>query len=345
MAAPLLRRFSHQLRTCLKTQQKLRYVSSASQQTHETNGDAADSDKRSETHFGFQSVLEEDKEKKVHEVFSNVAETYDVMNDVMSGGLHRVWKDVFMERLSPSPGTRLLDVAGGTGDIAMRFLKSVNATSVSTTTSDDIDSPLQFTSQVYPDTDADGSSSQSSTTSDEEAEGYRYIQPADSRGSHVTVSDINSDMLRVGKEKILQRGQTTGISWIEGNAEKLPFSDNEFDAYTIAFGIRNCTHVQEVLNEAYRVLKPGGRFLCLEFSEVKNTILRSVYDKYSFQVIPVMGQLIADDWKSYQYLVESIRRFPNQEEFANMIKAAGFRMVKYENLTFGVVAIHSGFKI
>jgi len=287
---------------------------------------------RPETHFGFESVPEEEKENKVKEVFSNVASTYDLMNDVMSAGLHRVWKDIYLERLSPAVGTKLLDVAGGTGDIAHRFLKRVETPTV-------INPNQDVTHQV------DNTTELASTPSDKEDSSYKYIQNPDLNGSHVTVCDINENMLEVGRNKFVQQGYTQGISWIQGNAESLPFSDGEFDAYTIAFGIRNCTHVQQVLDEAYRVLKPGGRFLCLEFSEVPNIGLRSIYDTYSFQVIPVMGHVIASDWKSYQYLVESIRKFPNQEDFANMIKASGFRMVTYENLTFGVVAIHSGFKI
>ncbi|RUS80000.1 hypothetical protein EGW08_012234, partial [Elysia chlorotica] len=229
----------------------------------------------------------------VYEVFENVASSYDVMNDAMSAGIHRLWKDAFVQKFSPSPGTKLLDVAGGTGNVK------------------------------------DGN----------------YATPPDAMGNHVTICDINQAMLDVGKERAKALGYTTGLSWVRGNAEHLPLPDSSFDAYTIAFGIRNCTHVQEVLNDAYRLLKPGGRFMCLEFSQVKNPLLRSAYDAYSFQVIPVMGQLIAGDWHSYQYLVESIRQFPNQEDFAAMIKSAGFRMVTFQNLTFGVAAIHSGYKI
>lgn len=314
---------------------------------------------KSETHFGFQSIPEDEKEEKVKEVFSNVATTYDLMNDVMSGGLHRVWKDVFIERLSPAPGTKLLDVAGGTGDVSQRFVKVLGyGKEKSESLVEDFDLPRDITSQVYMDPDETSTSSSETTQSsppnnapqptpleDGTPYTFRYLQNPDANGSHVTVCDINKEMLAVGKDKLVKQGLTSGISWVQGNAEKLPFPDEQFDAYTIAFGIRNCTHVQEVLDEAYRVLKPGGRFLCLEFSEVPNYLLRNVYDAYSFQVIPVLGQVIAKDWNSYQYLVESIRKFPNQEAFADMIKAAGFRMVKYENLTFGVVAIHSGFKI
>ncbi|CAB0010297.1 unnamed protein product [Nesidiocoris tenuis] len=246
-----------------------------------------------QTHFGFETVKESEKTRKVCEVFHRVADTYDLMNDTMSAGIHRVWKDVFMERLSPPPGTKLLDVAGGTGDIAFRFVN--------------------------------------------------YMKNSGHPGT-VTVCDINPDMLRVGQDRARKKNYTD-IDWVEGNAETLPFPDNSFSAYTIAFGIRNVTRIDLALKEAWRVLKPGGRFMCLEFSHVENEALRWVYDKYSFQMIPAMGQVIAGDWKSYQYLVESIRKFPVQETFAGMIESAGFWSVQYENLTFGVVAIHSGFKL
>ncbi|XP_059171699.1 2-methoxy-6-polyprenyl-1,4-benzoquinol methylase, mitochondrial-like [Physella acuta] len=306
----------------LRTSNFTRSVTSSSRVDKTSNVEK----ERHETHFGFQSVTEEEKEHKVYEVFENVASKYDLMNDAMSAGIHRVWKDTFIERFAPSPGTKLLDVAGGTGDIAFRFLRYVGTPTLGSSDS------------VEKSQDALNNTCTVSESSD-------YITDPDHNGSHVTVCDINQAMLDVGKDKAKDMGYTSGISWVKGNAEMLPLPDNSFDAYTIAFGIRNCTHVQKVLNDAYRVLKPGGRFMCLEFSEVKNPLLRSVYDNYSFQVIPVMGQIIAGDWKSYQYLVESIRQFPNQEDFAQMIKTAGFRMVQYENLTFGVAAIHSGFKV
>jgi len=164
-------------------------------------------------------------------------------------------------------------------------------------------------------------------------------------GGHVTVLDLSPKMIQEGKARASSMGYNLGISWKEGNAEALPFPEDTFDAYTIAFGIRNCTHLDKVLAEAYRVLKPGGRFLCLEFSKVSNPVLRQLYDAYSFQLIPVMGQVIAGDWNSYQYLVESIRVFPDQDTFKNMIEDAGFRMVQYENLSMGIAAIHSGFKV
>ena len=258
------------------------------------------------------------------------------MNDAMSAGVHRLWKDHFIRRLGPTPGTKLLDVAGGTGDIAFRFLKYID----NLKDKDDfgnITIPRNISIEGYqvPQDEADISSS-SSSSDDEEASHMTH---------HVTVCDINQEMLDVGKQKAESYGIYSGMSWLKGNAESLPLEDNVFDAYTIAFGIRNCTHIDRVVEEAYRVLKPGGRFMCLEFSQVNNSLLRSIYDNYSFQVIPVMGQVLARDWKSYQYLVESIRQFPNQEDFSNIIKSAGFKMVSYENLTFGVAAIHSGFKL
>ncbi|XP_014260785.1 2-methoxy-6-polyprenyl-1,4-benzoquinol methylase, mitochondrial isoform X2 [Cimex lectularius] len=217
-----------------------------------------------------------------------------MMNDAMSFGVHRLWKDCFVERLGPTCGTKLLDVAGGTGDIAFRFLQ--------------------------------------------------YLKNQSETG-HATVLDANEEMLRVGEGRAERLGLSKDLTWTYGDAEKLPFPDSSFDAYTIAFGIRNVTHIDAALREAYRVLRPGGRFLCLEFSRVTNPILSRIYDSYSFQMIPAMGQVIAGDWKSYQYLVESIRQFPDQERFKAMIRDAGFYDAKYENMTFGVVAIHSGFKL
>ncbi|XP_074040651.1 ubiquinone biosynthesis protein COQ3, mitochondrial isoform X2 [Leptinotarsa decemlineata] len=232
----------------------------------------------------------------VHKVFENVAMDYDVMNDAMSLGIHRIWKDYFMCKLHPTNNTKLLDVAGGTGDIAFRFLNSVKNNQL--------------------------------------------------KDCHVTVCDINANMLEVGKIRSVNlKHSPNNITWKEGNAEMLPFHDKAFNAYTIAFGIRNCTHIDKVLEEAYRVLQPGGRFMCLEFSHLENSTAQWIYDQYSFQMIPVLGQVIAGQWKPYQYLVESIRQFPHQDDFKLMIEEAGFRQVTYENLTLGVVAIHSGFKL
>lgn len=250
-----------------------------------------------QTHFGYQTVGEDTKKEKVLGVFHSVADTYDLMNDAMSCGIHRLWKDYLITKLDPGPRTKLLDVAGGTGDIAFRFLKKVGADAV---------------------------------TSEE--------------GASVVVCDINNSMLQVGAGRAKAQGHSSGISWVEGDAQKLPFPDASFDCYTIAFGIRNVVRIEEALAEAFRVLKPGGRFLCLEFSKVTTPGLDMLYDFYSFQIIPPMGKVVAGDWDSYQYLVESIRQFPDQETFAGMITRAGFRFVDYENLTAGVAAIHSGFK-
>uniref|UniRef100_G3MS22 2-methoxy-6-polyprenyl-1,4-benzoquinol methylase, mitochondrial n=1 Tax=Amblyomma maculatum TaxID=34609 RepID=G3MS22_AMBMU len=258
------------------------------------------------TNFGYEKVSEDEKAEKVRQVFSRVAEKYDLMNDAMSAGIHRLWKDRLISVLGPLPGMQLVDVAGGTGDISTRFIQAVRYQELQ---ANDMDI-------------ADG-------------------MCVDRARAHVV--DINREMLEAGKRRndLLY----PDISWTQGDAEELPFGDSQFDAYTIAFGIRNVTHIDKVLSEAYRVLKPGGRFLCLEFSQVENPLLRSFYDSYSFQVIPVMGLLLARDWKSYQYLVESIRKFPCQELFKDMIQAAGFKEVTYENLMNGVAAIHSGFKL
>lgn len=241
----------------------------------------------------------------VHKVFEDVANSYDVMNDAMSMGIHRVWKDIFIERLGPTHDTKLLDMAGGTGDIAFRYIKYLNNAAAKKSA-------------------------------------------ADKRG-HVTISDINQNMLDVGMERARRLGiQDTAacsVDWVCANAEKLPFADNSFNCYTIAFGIRNCTHIDRVLAEAHRVLQPGGRFMCLEFSHLNNATMQWLYDQYSFTMIPPMGHILAGQWDAYQYLVESIRRFPTQENFKAMIEDANFSCVNYENLSFGVCSIHSGFKL
>ncbi|CAL8101617.1 unnamed protein product [Calicophoron daubneyi] len=258
------------------------------------------------THFGFQEVDEEEKQNKVNHVFENVAEKYDLMNDAMSFGVHRLWKDCFVKQIMPTHNLKCLDVAGGTGDIAFRIHKFSR-----------------------PSTTVLGSSGESHS---------------DGRtGPDITLCDINEAMMEVGKARAQSLG-LTNIKWVQGNAECLPFEDNVFDLYTIAFGIRNCTHIDKVLSEANRVLKPRGRFFCLEFSHVDNPIFSRLYDLYSMELIPVMGQLIAGDWNSYQYLVESIRQFPPQKEFAEMIREAGFFGVQVQNYLLGVAAVHSGFK-
>ncbi|XP_013800321.2 2-methoxy-6-polyprenyl-1,4-benzoquinol methylase, mitochondrial [Apteryx mantelli] len=278
-----------------------------------------------ETHFGFQTVSEEEKGEKVYQVFENVAKKYDLMNDSMSLGIHRLWKDILMHKMNPSPGTLLLDVAGGTGDIAFRFINYVRSIR---------ERQLQRKLKHH-----------QNLSWQEIADSYQEEAVKPLGDSQVVVCDINKEMLKVGRQKAQHLGYSEGLSWVVGNAEELPFDDNKFDVYTIAFGIRNVTHIDLALQEAYRVLKPGGRFLCLEFSQVNNPLLSRLYDLYSFQIIPVLGEIIAGDWKSYQYLVESIRRFPPQEEFKAMIEDAGFLKVDYQNLTSGIVAIHSGFKL
>lgn len=246
-----------------------------------------------EESFGFKKVEENQKQSMVNEVFHSVAKKYDIMNDVMSMGMHRLWKDAFVAWLSPPhvDGWSVLDVAGGTGDIAFRIIDASN------------------------------------------------------RHAHATVLDINSSMLEVGAERANKKGYSQYVDFVEANAEKLPFDDHSFDAYTVAFGIRNVPHIDKALAEAFRVLKPGGRFMCLEFSEVEMPVLDKVYDMWSFHGIPRVGQMIAGDADSYRYLVESIRKFPKQDDFAAMITKAGFSRVSYRNLTGGIAAMHSGWKI
>ncbi|XP_016918961.2 2-methoxy-6-polyprenyl-1,4-benzoquinol methylase, mitochondrial [Apis cerana] len=254
------------------------------------------------THFGYKTIKESDKVKEVYTVFEKVANSYDQMNDAMSFGIHRIWKDIFIQRLGPTHGSKLLDSAGGTGDITFRYLNYLKNTL-----------------------------------------NHQNLK------SSVTVCDINENMLKVGKDRIKKLGwinqNNVEIDWQQSDAENLPFKNDSYTVYTIAFGIRNVTHIDKVLSEAYRVLTPGGRFMCLEFSHVDNNFLKWIYDQYSFQIIPVLGTLIAGEWQPYQYLVESIRKFPKQEDFKEMIEEAGFRNVTYENLTCGIVAIHSGFKL
>jgi len=266
---------------------------------------STDYSRDTQTHFGTQTVTEEQKVDKVLGVFHSVAGNYDLMNDLMSGGVHRLWKDHFVSTLAPHRAMKLLDVAGGTGDIAFRVLHRLD--------------------QVH-------------QANKEESE--------DTFG-HITCCDINQSMLDVGQDRARGLGERLSghLTWKQGDAQNLPFEDDSFHAYTIAFGIRNVVDIPRALREAHRVLKPGGRFLCLEFSHVENPALSSIYDTYSYQVIPPMGKVMAGDWDSYQYLVESIRNFPQQETFKDMIREAGFKAVGYENLTFGVVAVHSGFKL
>lgn len=242
------------------------------------------------THFGFETVTESEKAGRVQGVFGSVASRYDIMNDVMSGGIHRVWKDAMMDWLAPRSGQKLLDVAGGTGDIAYRFLKRAGQ-------------------------------------------------------GHATVLDLTEEMLVEGRKRAEASQMVDQLDWSVGDAMALPFPDNSFDVYTISFGIRNVTRPQDALNEAFRVLRPGARLMVLEFSQIPNPAMQWAYDRYSFNLIPLMGQLIANDRDSYQYLVESIRKFPDQDVFLNMVRSAGFENAKYRNLTAGVACLHSGWKI
>ncbi|KAF6257341.1 putative ubiquinone/menaquinone biosynthesis methyltransferase [Scenedesmus sp. NREL 46B-D3] len=268
---------------------------------------------------GFKAVPRQQKEALVGQVFSNVASSYDTMNDLMSGGLHRLWKDRLVATLAPFAGMQHLDVAGGTGDVAFRVLRAIQ-------TAQQLERQReQWQMQPQPPPS-------------------QPDQQQQQQGA-VTVFDINAEMLEVGKQRARAQGLTSGLSWLQGNAEQLPFPDDCMDSYTVAFGIRNVTNRRAALCEAHRVLRRGGRLLCLEFSQVSVPLLRQVYDAYSFNVIPKIGGLVAHDEASYQYLVESIRQFPDQESWADQIRDAGFKAVTFENLTGGVVAIHSGFKL
>src|SRR5882757_7449431 len=246
------------------------------------------------THFGFKDVPLGDKQTLVNDVFHSVASRYDLMNDLMSGGLHRVWKDIMINALNPPKSDApfaLLDVAGGTGDIAFRAAEAAGA------------------------------------------------------GFRATVCDINSDMLDVGRNRAVTRHLDQQVSFVEGNAEALAFGDRAFDAYTIAFGIRNVPRIDAALREAFRVLRPGSRFLCLEFSVADLPGLDRIYDMYSFNVIPAIGRAVTGDAESYRYLVESIRQFPKPNAFADMIREAGFSRVSHQAMSGGIVALHSGWRL
>ncbi len=258
---------------------------------------------RDHTHFGFREVPLERKQGLVDDVFHSVARRYDLMNDLMSGGLHRAWKDALVTAVNPprrrparetatnAPPFALLDLAGGTGDIAFRVIE------------------------------------------------------AGSSGTRATVVDINADMLAVGRARAAERGLDDAIAFVEGNAEALPFADRSYDAVTIAFGIRNVPRIEAALAEAYRVLRIGGRFLCLEFSTVDVPGLDVLYEFYSFNVIPALGRAVAGDAEAYRYLVESIRRFPRPDVFADMIRAAGFARVSFQRMSGSIVALHSGWRL
>ena len=241
--------------------------------------------------FGFRSVDPAEKAGLVRAVFDSVAPRYDLMNDLMSGGVHRLWKNALADTVAPRPGERLLDVAGGTGDIAFRIVQRVG------------------------------------------------------EGADVTISDINPAMLEVGRDRAVDRGLLKGLTWTTGDAEALPFPDRSFDGYTIAFGLRNVTDIDKALREAFRVLRPGGRFLCLEFSKVTSAPAARAYDVYSERALPLLGRMIARDAESYRYLHESIRRFPPQRELARRMGEAGFERATWRNMTLGVVALHTGWRI
>lgn len=242
------------------------------------------------THFGYQNVAKEEKAARVADVFHSVAAKYDIMNDLMSGGVHRIWKQFTIEVSRARRGQRILDIAGGTGDLAAKFSKIVGST------------------------------------------------------GQVILADINNSMLNVGRDKLTDKGIVGNIDYVQANAECLPFPDNYFDCITIAFGLRNVTDKDKALRSMYRVLKPGGQLLVLEFSKPGNPLLAKVYDQYSFKILPKMGELIANDSESYQYLAESIRMHPDQETLKNMMLDAGFDACEYHNLTGGVVALHKGQK-
>ena len=242
------------------------------------------------TDFGFSRVKSKDKSNLVKKLFENVSGRYDLMNDFMSLGIHRVWKESMLDWLAPRRGQSLIDVAGGTGDIAFNFIKRAKS------------------------------------------------------GANATILDLTESMMIEGKKKNIDLPEESQINWICGDAMSIPFNNNTFDVYTISFGIRNVTNISKTLSEAYRVLKPGGRLMILEFSSVNNDLISWIYDKYSFNIIPKLGEFVSNDRESYQYLVESIRKFPNQEKFSEMIINEGFRKVKYRDLTFGIAALHSAWK-
>jgi demethylmenaquinone methyltransferase/2-methoxy-6-polyprenyl-1,4-benzoquinol methylase len=250
------------------------------------------------THFGFREVPEADKAPLVRRVFDSVAPRYDLMNDLMSAGVHRLWKSTLIAAITPRPGELLLDVAGGTGDIAARYLEALD----------------------------------------------RAGDPA-AADARAIVCDINGEMLNVGRDRMIDGGRLGGVAWVAGDAEHLPIASSSVDVYTIAFGLRNVTHIDAALAEARRILKPGGRFFCLEFSRVVLPVLDRLYDLYSFQVLPRLGQWVTGDRDAYQYLVESIRKFPSQGQLARQVSDAGLDRVRVRNLSGGVAAIHAAWRL
>lgn len=256
----------------------------------QASDDTSPADTEATASFGYREVPRAEKEPLVRQVFDNVAGRYDLMNDLMSMGVHRLWKAALVDMVAPREGQALLDVAGGTGDVAFRLQDRAPK-------------------------------------------------------AQISVCDINEKMLSVGRDRAIDAGRVAGLDWVVGNAEKLPFADRSFDAYTIAFGLRNVTDIDAALREARRVLKPGGRFFCLEFSQVVLPTLAKIYDRYSFTMLPLLGRLVAGDRDSYQYLAESIRKFPPQEELVAWLEACGLEQARYRNMTGGVVAIHSGWRL
>jgi ubiquinone/menaquinone biosynthesis methyltransferase len=244
-----------------------------------------------QTHFGFEAVSPSEKTKRVKDVFHRIAQSYDLMNDLMSLGVHRFWKDHLVWGLELTENAHVLDVAGGTGDIAFRLAKT-----------------------------------------------YPHLKP------QIVVCDLTPEMVEVGRNRAINQGLLEGIEWVCGNAENLPLASHSVDLYTIAYGLRNVTHIDKALAEAFRVLKPGGKFICLEFSHITLPLLQNLYDFYSFQFLPLLGEWVAKDRKAYQYLVESIRQFPDQTTLADMIKAAGFSSVSWQNLCSGISCIHTAIK-
>ena len=243
------------------------------------------------TDFGFSRVKSKDKSNLVKKIFENVSGRYDLMNDFMSLGIHIVWKKSMLDWLAPRRGQSLIDVAGGTGDIAFNFIKRAKT------------------------------------------------------GANATILDLTESMMIEGKKKTIDLPEESQINWVCGDAMRMPFSDSTFDVYTISFGIRNVTNISKTLSEAYRVLKPGGRLMILEFSSVNNDLISWIYDKYSFNIIPKLGEFVSNDRESYQYLVESIRKFYSQDVFVGMMEKSGFQSVEYRNLNSGIAAIHRGWKI